>query len=99
MNLSNFGAHARGYLVATLQSAPWIAVAILGYLFIFSDVKNADLNLAFQAYKACIAMVLTSLCDRGLFYMVPQELDSLAWAPQIRRAVIFVGICLLLQIA
>jgi hypothetical protein len=99
LNLDSLKKQVRGYFTATLHSAPWIAFAVLGYLFLFSSVKNADLNLAFQAYKVCWAMVLTSLCDRGLFWMVPQDLESLAWAPQIRRSILFVGLCLLLQIA
>lgn len=96
-------AQAKGYIKATLHTAPWIAIAVVGYLFLFSDVKNADLNLAYQAYKVCWAMILTAICDRGLFWMVPGALDGLytqnEWAPQIRRAILFMGLCHLLQIA
>lgn len=100
--VEGFASAARGYFKAFLHSAPWIALAVIGYLFLFSDVKNMDMNLGFQAYKVCWAMILTALCDKGLFYMVPGEGDGLIsgdWSAQIRRAVVFLGICHLLQIA
>lgn len=95
----------REHANAWLRSVPWLVVAILGYLVMFSDVKNMDMNLAYQCYKACWAVILTIVCDNGLNWAVPDSekermsLDAGGIGPQVRRAIIFLGLCHLLQIA
>lgn len=105
------GASLRAHANAWMRSMPWLVVGVAGYLFMFADVKNMDMNLAYQCYKACWAVILTIVCDNGLNWAVPESsndaesnkyqlaLENGTIGPQIRRAIIFLGLCHLLQIA
>lgn len=81
----------------SLISLPWLAIAVLGYFFLFDGEAffQANLNVAFV--KICWAVILSWLVDRGLFWSSDLQPDSVIY--QARRAAIFLAITHLMSIA
>jgi len=83
-----------------LLSMPWLAGAILIYFFYFASTPFATQSLMFAAIKVCVVVLLTWVADRSLFWGSPPHIaaESGAYLPQIRRAILFIGICHLMSI-
>jgi hypothetical protein len=86
------------YLKTLLVATPWVAAAVLAWLYFFSGMNTIGTSLVLGIYKATLVVLLTWLADTSLFWHVQVNSNN-AGISQIRRAIIFLGICWMLSIA
>ena len=87
-------------LLGALLTLPWLAMGILGY-FLMSGSDIVTASLQYGLMKTVIAVIVAWVADRSLFWHsrpIEHTVNG-NYLPEIRRAIIFLAVCLLLQLA
>jgi hypothetical protein len=87
----------RSQVTTTLISLPWLAVGALLWMVTAGESGTAQSALNYGLMKVTFAVAMTWIADWSLFWHVSKA--NAAPMAQVRRAMVFLGICWLMSVA
>lgn len=81
-----------------LIAIPWLIAAAVAWFSLFTDRETVASSLSLGLYKTIWVVILTWIADSSLFWFASGQQGNNAMA-QIRRAIIFLGLCWMLAVA